>query len=458
MKRPAPAEFIRRNGRGIFSANPQACQRVAILKSFGCIGQMPAAAGGEKNLHYRVKFEITRTVLQEISKNIPRVAFVTGGLPLGGSSTFLCNLAGELVRRKISVEILSFDNDNPLAMDFARLQVPVFCVRSGIFEDKLKNILWRLEKFQPTVVLANLSAVSFEVFRYLPPGIFRVGIIHSDDSKVYRMVGHYSGHMDLAAVVSKAIQEKLKQSGWNAAPVHYLPLGVPMPGEIRPSNRSEPLQILYLGRLGREQKRVHLFPQIFEQLKSSGIPFHWTIAGDGEEKAFLEQTMKSDSSTQTVSFAGKISYSQVPEILQAHDIYLLASDYEGLPLSLLEAMGAGIVPVVSDLTSGIPEVVDSSTGILVPVNDIGGYARAIVHLHQHRDELEKKSVAARERVKKEFSVEAMTDRWLSVFPKEFPKIGEWPSSWKIKAPLPARHPVYFSPLLRMLRRIAAGFR
>jgi hypothetical protein len=120
-------------------------------------------------------------------------------------------------------------------------------------------------------------------------------------------------------------------------------------------------------------------------------------------------------------------------------------------------MGYGLVPVVSDLESGVSEVVDATNGVLVPVNDVEGYARAIVHLHQHRDELAAKSAAARARVKTEFSVGAMADRWLAAFPTPVP-VSEWPNNWNIKAPLTARHPIYFSPPMRVIRRLAAKFR
>ena len=242
-------------------------------------------------------------------------------------------------------------------------------------------------------------------------------------------------------------------------PIHYLPYGVPIPGQAREpdSGVQQPLRILYLGRLEREQKRVHLFPQILEQLKASGIPFHWTIAGDGSQKTFLERAMQS-SPAQTISFAGKISYAGVPELLQAHDIFLLASDYEGLPLSLLEAMGAGLVPVVSNLPSGIPEVVNEANGILVAPDNVMGYTQAMIRLHDDRKALASLSRNARERVRCEFSVEAMTDRWLSALPKTFPAIEEWPARWNFQTPLPARHPIYFSHPVRAVRRLAKKFK
>ena len=168
--------------------------------------------------------------------------------------------------------------------------------------------------------------------------------------------------------------------------------------------------------------------------------------------------MKPVSPNQTVSIIGPVQYADVPALLKLHDICLLTSDHEGFGLSVLEAMGYGLVPVVSDLPAGIPEMVDKTTGILVPVDDVAGYARAIIHLHEHREELAAKSAAARERVKTKFSIEAMTDGWLAAFPPTTAPISDWPQQWSITAPLVARHPVYFSPPLRVLRRLAAKFR
>jgi glycosyltransferase involved in cell wall biosynthesis len=390
-------------------------------------------------------------------KQSARIALITGCLKLGGSTTFLINLAGELVRRGIPVEVTSFEWENPLAADFQKQNIPIMRLdqRRLIFEDRLHLVLQQLARFQPTVVVSTLGAISFEVLRYLPPGIFRIGVGQSDDPNVYEMMRHYGSHMDALAVVSQEMKRRASMlPDFAKIPVHYLPYGVPAPVRARRPDIQQPLQILYIGRLDREQKRAHLFPQILDQLKKSGIPFHWTIAGEGSEKNALESVMQS-SPAQTISFPGKISYADVPELLQAHDVFLLASDYEGLPLSLLEAMGEGLVPVVSNLPSGISQIVDETNGILVPLNDVAGYARGVVHLHKNRDELVAKSAAAHARVKTEFSVEAMTDRWLATFPKVFPATGEWPASWKIHAPLPARHPIYFSPAMRVIRRLAA---
>ena len=393
----------------------------------------------------------------------PRIALVSCGLNLGGSTTFLCNFAGELVRRNLPVQVLSFQRNNPLASDFSGQNIPLLCLdeRRCIFEDRMSRVLAELRQFRPTVVISTLGSESFEVHRYLPAGVLRVGMAQADDPLIYPGIARYAAHLDQVAVVSPEMKRKMQaQPALARHPVHYLPYGVPMPE--RPPTRSfgagqTPLRILYLGRVEREQKRVQLFPQMLDQLKASGIPFHWTVAGDGSEKAALEGSMRS-SPSQTVSFPGKIAYAGIPALLREHEVFLLASDYEGLPLSLLEAMGHGLVPVVSDLKSGIPEVVDGTNGLLVPVAYVPGYARAIIHLHEHRDELAAKSAAARERVKNEFSVAAMTDRWLAALPSAVGEIKPWPQRWRIQSLLPARHKWYFSPPVRALRRLVVKFR
>jgi glycosyltransferase involved in cell wall biosynthesis len=401
--------------------------------------------------------------MQCASSSIPaRIALITGDLNLGGVTTFLCNLGGELVRRKVPAAVFNFRKDNPMTSDFVRADIPVLCLddRRVVFEDRLKTVLLELGRFKPSVVMATHDATSFEVLRYLPSGVFRVGVGQSDHPGVYEMMRHYAPHMDLLAVVSETMKTRAEaMPEFGRVPVRYLPYGVPIPPDdcLAARRFDRPLRILYLGRLSQAQKRVRSFPAILEWLKSSGIPFHWTVAGEGPEKEFLERTMKG-SDTQTISFPGKILYADVPRILSEHDVFLLASDHEGLPLSLLEAMGHGLVPVISDLESGVREVVDAATGILVPVDDVAGYARAIIHLHEHRAELAVKSAAARARVKTKFSTRAMADRWLAAFPKESPAVDGWPSDWDIKPPLPARHPVYFSPAMRALRRLAAKFR
>jgi len=110
------------------------------------------------------------------------------------------------------------------------------------------------------------------------------------------------------AAVSRTIEQTLAaMPEFARVPIGYLPYGVPMPeprDDPGPDGRL-PLRIVYLGRLDQLQKRVRLFPEILRQLEASGVPFHWTIAGEGPERAFLQSVMKGPGPHQTLSFPGR---------------------------------------------------------------------------------------------------------------------------------------------------------
>jgi len=387
----------------------------------------------------------------------PRIAFISS-LGFGGSTTFVCNLAGELMRRNVPVLVVSPEKENDFATDFqiARVNVVLHDQRQMIFEDRMQAMLKALAEFRPTVVISCLGATSYEVLRYLPAGVNRMALIHTDAPMFYDAVSPYTGCMDAVVGISTRITEQLAaMSGFVNVAKFCLLHGVKIPPVAERRETDErPLRILYFGRIMNPQKRVYLFPKILADLKQAGIPFQWRIVGEGNQRGELERQMVSENPRQQVTFSGSVPNAQVAAILDQHDIFLLASDAEGLPISLLEAMAHGVVPVVSDLASGIREVVDASNGMLVPVQDLSGYARAIVHLHEHRDELAAKSAAARVRVQSNFSVAAMTDRWLAAFPAPPAAPPIWPSRWKITAPLTSKNPVQFSRPCRFLRRLA----
>jgi hypothetical protein len=121
-------------------------------------------------------------------------------------------------------------------------------------------------------------------------------------------------------------------------------------------------------------------------------------------------------------------------------------------------MGYGLVPVVSDLPSGIRDVVDGSTGKRVAPDHIRGYAEAILELHHDRQEMARLSRNCQDRVRREFSVSAMAERWLRVLPQRPPNQIHWPDSWRITAPLASGQQLRFSRPARLIRRCLVKLR
>ncbi len=392
-----------------------------------------------------------------------RIAVVSGGLELGGTSAFLLNFCGELVSRGVPVQVCSLEHLNPFEVDFARLKIPVQVLdeRNSIFEDRLKAVFTTMRAFLPTAVIASLGPASFEVLRYVPPGVTRIAMVHSDDALVYETVGRYARWIDIVVGVSRTIVRRLEDipslSGAKKLQIAY---GVPIPATTRTSRPVGPLRLIYIGRMVEYQKRIFRIVPIAGALSKAGVPFRWTIVGTGPDEAELKSRIRTAELENHFEFVDAINYDRVSEVLSQHDLIVLVSDFEGLPLSLLEAMAAGVVPVAADLESGIKELIGSHNGFRVPADDINAYCAAITALHQDRQVLQSKSHAARETVVKEYSIAAMTDRWMRALEQWAWAVSDITWNYKIRAtaPLDAKHSMKYTRIGRFCRRLSKSWR
>ncbi|MEM2125321.1 MAG: glycosyltransferase family 4 protein [Candidatus Methanosuratincola sp.] len=139
------------------------------------------------------------------------------------------------------------------------------------------------------------------------------------------------------------------------------------------------------------------------------------LAGDGPERVSLEELVNHLGLSERVLFLGYRC--DVPELLGSCDIFVLPSLYEGLPLSVLEAMAAGKT-VVATAVGGTSEAVqDGETGFLVPPGDPAALAEAIQRVLADPGLAQKMGAAGKERVRREFSVEAMAQGVNQIYEK-----------------------------------------
>jgi glycosyltransferase involved in cell wall biosynthesis len=106
--------------------------------------------------------------------------------------------------------------------------------------------------------------------------------------------------------------------------------------------------------------------------------------------------------------------SDIPELLHASDLFALASDFEGLPVAVIEAMAAGL-PVVSTSVGGVPELVEQDrTGLLVPPRDGAALSRALAALASDAQLRTAMGARAVERAR-EFGARRMVDSYAALF-------------------------------------------
>jgi glycosyltransferase involved in cell wall biosynthesis len=132
------------------------------------------------------------------------------------------------------------------------------------------------------------------------------------------------------------------------------------------------------------------------------------VAGDGPERARLEEGARRLGVADTVLFLG--IRRDVPAVLAAVDVAVLSSDYEGSPLSVMEYMAAA-KPVVSTRVGGVPELVREDVhGLLVEPRDPEALAEAVTRLLRDPALAKRLGAEGRQRQQREFSLEAMVRR------------------------------------------------
>ncbi len=152
-----------------------------------------------------------------------------------------------------------------------------------------------------------------------------------------------------------------------------------------------------------EQKRIDLLLLAMAKVVGDGLRCKCVIVGDGPLKKVLTDQMLALDLSRSVMFEG--FQNDVRPYLWAADAFVLTSDVEGLPLSILEAMASSLACVVTNVGGNAEAVVHEVTGLVVPSGSVDAIAGAIAYLVTHPRERAEMSKAARARAVETFNID-----------------------------------------------------
>jgi glycosyltransferase involved in cell wall biosynthesis len=160
----------------------------------------------------------------------------------------------------------------------------------------------------------------------------------------------------------------------------------------------------FAGRLAR-QKRVKDLVWAMQLLRQLTDDIYFLIIGNGPERSRLEELTRQLHCSDVTRFAGHRE--NASELIGLCDVFWLASDFEGMSNSLMEAMAAGIPAVASDIPPNRELCIDGETGFIVSVGDSVGFSQFTDRILADNALAEKLGTAARERMQSEFSIDKM---------------------------------------------------
>ena len=198
--------------------------------------------------------------------------------------------------------------------------------------------------------------------------------------------------------------------------VYTVPNGIQ---ETRHGDRSEirasckiPDNAIVLGCLGRIEfeKNPDFFCDILKSLPTS---FYGLWIGDGRLRARLEQRVRDSGLENRFHITGW--QDNAAALLNAVDVFLLPSLYEGLPLALLEAMSLKLPCVVSDVDGTLDAIAHGVTGLRCEVNHLDTWRKVVLEVAQCSELANRLGTEAYKAWESQFSLEAMTKRTIAVY-------------------------------------------
>ena len=367
--------------------------------------------------------------------------------PTGGAQTFLVELCQALVRMGWRMSVVTQPGpDGAIVASLKDVGAEVLddiWRRAQLPEERGKALAAWVNSEKPDVYVISISPdTGWLALPSLDASIPTVSIAHNDVGAFYAPVTHYAPLIDCAVGVSHETVRRLREeTGMPAERVRHIPYGIqtitPAEAERRIAAARKPgapLRIGYVGRVVELQKRVTDFLGLARALSKEDVPYELNIIGDGDERPRLEEAFRQNGFGDEVKFWGWLGQKQVAEKLAELDVFVLLSDYEGLPVALLEAMGHALAPVVTRIPSGNMQLIrERENGLLFPVGDVLAAARHLALLAADHALLQALRRSAWETAC-EYSVERMAQRYTDCFRDV--AAPEFQRAHRLKAPRP----------------------
>jgi glycosyltransferase involved in cell wall biosynthesis len=326
----------------------------------------------------------------------------------GFNVVFFCEPGSEIETRLIAAGIptQSLSIRNLSFLNFFKLQSLATRFKALGIETLILNSPSDVKLAGPAAKLARINNI-----------IFRRGMPHSISNNFYnRWLFNSVVHRVIAN--SQAVADSLDIASGGIVPSEKISLienglsfdentTVP-PYQL---NTSGGITLSTAGRMVR-QKNQRFLIDVSEELAKRGLDFVLNIAGSGALESELKTTVAEKGLKAHVRFPGFVEH--MHDFLATTDIFLFPSLYEGSPNTLIEAAGAGLAIVASDIPPNREILPNDTYGRLLQIGDTSGFCDAIEELAADAELRRKIGAAAKARVRHKFNLDNARDKLVAI--------------------------------------------
>lgn len=307
--------------------------------------------------------------------------------------------------------------------------------KGGIFRifPIIKNLFkWNklLSKYPQTIIhynfpLSKASILRDPLFIWIAQIKKHKMVIHIHGG-VFLTASHIPAYLDIILkkvfslpipfIVLSELEKKMLKDKFQCKNISVLPNCVDLKDAVsfqRIPNNKDTLVIGYLGRIA-ETKGMSYLLEACVKLKEKKVPFILKLAGKEEIKDQYLPLFKEKIGKQFI-YEGVVSGDKKTSFLKSLDIFILPSFFEGLPMSLLESMSFGVVPITTNVGS-IGEIIkEGNNGLFILPKDSNAIVQQITKVNTNRDLLLKMSHNAKESIINNFNVKNYIDKLNDIY-------------------------------------------
>ncbi|MDP2307728.1 MAG: glycosyltransferase [Pseudomonadota bacterium] len=322
-----------------------------------------------------------------------RIVQLVPSLDVGGAERIVGLLARELARLGHTVTVISlFDPVGSWIEEELRAAgMPLHFLgkRPGLDLRMVPRLRRLLGDLRPDILHTHLHTLKYALPAW--SGTRAGAVVHTvhnlaehEVELTGRLVHHIAFRCGVEPVaIGDAVAASLRRV-YRITPRHTIPNGIPVADYLAPAGARERVRaalaipgdtpaFLTVGRLERQKDHAGLLAAFaLPALRARGARL--LLVGDGPERPALQEQARALGLGDRVAFLGVRT--DVPHLLAAADVFVLASRWEGNPLVVMEAMAAGL-PVVATSVGCVPELVSDRSGALVSSGDVPALAAAM---------------------------------------------------------------------------------
>jgi glycosyltransferase involved in cell wall biosynthesis len=352
-----------------------------------------------------------------------KILEVLATLRRAGAETIAVSLAGGLDRRRFEVEVVSLFDAFPggFEPDLDSLGAPHHHLgkRRG-FDPRMFGRLRRVvAAFRPDVVHTHSYVLRYALMSDAPAIVHTVhNMADREVDRLGRLINRFAFRRGAKAVaISETVAASFRRC-YGFEPAAVIPNGVDLSrfggrSDWRRRNgfSEDDLLVVSVGRF-EEQKNPLGLIEAFAEAARERPGWRLLLAGAGSLLDAARERASQLAVGDRTHFLGLRT--DVPELLGACDLFAMASEWEGSPVAVIEAMASGL-PIVATAVGGVPELVaDGETGALVGRGEIGALAAAIRRMGDDGERRRQMAERARARSAR-FGIQAMIDAYAELF-------------------------------------------